>query len=143
MAEDGYLHPALGKVSDRFGTPVRSILLSAVLCSALAFFTVPPANRSVCMDADGNFSADHAFVLAIPTQLSQCAQKLSRPGGMFAATMMVITPTLLFVWAMIYSDASSRKWGLLNLASGPIAYLWVCYRRREKAKPQPDEVVTH
>ncbi len=34
MAEDGYFHPGLGKVSERFGTPVRSIVLSAALCAA-------------------------------------------------------------------------------------------------------------
>jgi amino acid transporter len=143
MAEDGYLHPALGKVSDRFGTPVRSILLSAVLCSALAFFTVPQLIGVYVWTR---------MVTSVQTMLSfwrfrrnypSAPRSFRAPGGMFAATMMVITPTLLFVWAMIYSDASSRKWGLLNLASGPIAYLWVCYRRREKAKPQPDEVVTH
>ena len=32
------------------------------------------------------------------------------PGGRFAALMMVITPTLLFAWAMIYSDVGMRKW---------------------------------
>jgi len=93
------------------------------------------------MDAHGNFSADHALVVAIPTQVSRCTQKVPRSGGMFAATMMVITPTLLFIWAMIYSDVSSRKWGMLNLASGPLAYLWIRYRRREKVTTQPDKVV--
>jgi hypothetical protein len=44
--------------------------------------------------------------------------------------MMVIAPTLLFAWAMFYSDVETRKWGLLNLASGPLAYLWIRYRRR-------------
>src|SRR5208282_3452512 len=34
MAEDGYLHPALAKVSARFGTPVRSIVLSTACCAA-------------------------------------------------------------------------------------------------------------
>ena len=63
----------------------------------------------------------------------------SAPGGgtgagRFAALMMVITPTLLFAWAMIYSDVGTRKWGLLNLASGPVAYLWVGYRRHKRSK---------
>jgi len=70
-------------------------------------------------------------------------RRFRAPGGMFAATMMVITPTLLFVWAMIYSDVSSRKWGMLNLASGPLAYLWIRYRRRDETAAQPDKVVAH
>jgi len=51
-------------------------------------------------------------------------------GGTVGAGMIVLAPTLLFVWAMIYSDVATRKWGLLNLASGPVAYMWVWYRRR-------------
>jgi hypothetical protein len=35
----------------------------------------------------------------------------------------------LFAWAMLYSDAATRKFGLLNLVSGPVAYLWVRWRR--------------
>jgi amino acid transporter len=56
-------------------------------------------------------------------------------GGWAGAAMIVLAPTLLFAWAMIYSDAATRKWGLVNLASGPVAYLWVRYRRgaRERA----------
>ncbi len=45
------------------------------------------------------------------------------------ALLIVMAPTLLFAWAMIYSDVATRKWGLLNLASGPVAYLWVRHRR--------------
>jgi hypothetical protein len=51
-------------------------------------------------------------------------------GGWVGAAVIVLAPTLLFAWAMLYSDAATRRWGLVNLASGPVAYMWVRYRRR-------------
>jgi amino acid transporter len=70
MAEDGYLHPALGKVSARFGTPVRSILFSTAFCAA---------HRGLYMDADGDLGTNHALVLAVATQTSRYSQKF--PGS--------------------------------------------------------------
>jgi amino acid transporter len=134
MAEDGYFHPALGKVSARFGTPVRSILLSAALCSALALFTVP---QLIAVYAWTRMATSVQTMLSFwefRRKYPDTPRGFRAPGGRFAALMMVITPTLLFAWAMIYSDVGTRKWGLLNLASGPVAYLWVWYRRHERLK---------
>jgi hypothetical protein len=55
--------------------------------------------------------------------------------------LIVLAPTVLFVWAMKYSDAPTRKWGLVNLASGPVAYLWIWYRRGRRGKTQADVVI--
>jgi amino acid transporter len=134
MAEDGYFHPALGKVSARFGTPVRSILLSAALCSALALFTVP---QLIAVYAWTRMATSVQTMLSFwefRRKYPDTPRGFRAPGGRFAALMMVITPILLFAWAMIYSDVGTRKWGLLNLASGPVAYLWVWYRRHERLK---------
>jgi len=143
MAEDGCFHPALGKVSARFGTPVRSILLSTALCAALAVFTVPQliaiyawtrmATSLQTMLSFGQFRRKYPHV----------PRSFRAPGGTFGTVIMVIAPTLLFAWAMIYSDVGTRKWGLLNLASGPLAYLWIRYRRRDETTAQPDKVVAH
>ena len=140
MAEDGYLHPALGRVSARFGTPVRSILLSTALCAALAVFTVPQliavyiwtrmATSVQTMLSFWQFRRKHPDI----------PRSFRAPGGKFVALMMVIAPTLLFVWAMIYSDVGTRKWGLLNLASGPVAYLWIRHRSR-KAMAHLDKTI--
>jgi hypothetical protein len=62
-------------------------------------------------------------------------------GGAVGAMLIVLAPTVLFAWAMIYSDVATRKWGLVNLASGPIAYLWILYRRGRRARTQPGEVI--
>ncbi len=133
MAEDGYLHPALGKVSARFGTPVRSILLSTAFCATLSFFTVP---QLIGMYAWTRMATSTLTVLSfwqLRRKYPNAPRSFRVAGGAAGALLIVIAPTLLFAWAMIYSDAATRKWGLLNLASGPVAYLWVRYRRRAQA----------
>jgi amino acid transporter len=133
MAEDGYFHPALGKVNERFGTPVRSIALSTALCAALAFFTVP---QLIAVYAWTRMATSIQTMLSFwqfRRKYPDAPRSFRVPGGWFGASAIVMAPTLLFVWAMIYSDAATRKWGLLNLASGPVAYLWVLYRRRSRS----------
>ncbi len=140
MAEDGYFHPGLGKISARFGTPVRSILLSTALCSALAVFTVP---QLIAVYAWTRMATSIQTMLSFwqfRRKYPDAPRSFRAPGGRFGALLMVVAPTLLFAWAMIYSDVGTRKWGLLNLASGPVAYLWV-RQRGSKATPQPDKVV--
>jgi amino acid transporter len=133
MAEDGYLHPALAKVSARFGTPVRSIVMSTVCCAALAFFTVP---QLIGVYAWTRMATSIETVLSfwqLRRKYPDAPRSFRVAGGVVGALLIVIAPTLLFGWAMIYSDAATRKWGLLNLVSGPIAYLWVRNRRRMQA----------
>jgi amino acid transporter len=134
MAEDGYLHPGLAKVSARYGTPVRSIVLSAIFCAALAFFTVP---QLIGVYAWTRMATSIQTVLSfwqLRRKYPDAPRSFRVSGGTVGALLIVIAPTLLFVWAMIYSDAATRKWGLLNLASGPVAYLWVRYRRRVQSQ---------
>jgi amino acid transporter len=134
MAEDGYLHPALAKVSARYGTPVRSIMLSAVFCAALAFFTVP---QLIGVYAWTRMATSIQTVLSfwqLRRKYPDAPRSFRVSGGVVGAALVVLAPTLLFAWAMIYSDVATRKWGLLNLASGPIAYLWVRYRRQKQAQ---------
>jgi amino acid transporter len=133
MAEDGYLHPALAKVSTRFGTPVRSILLSTAFCAALAVFTVP---QLISVYAWTRMATSIQTVLSywqLRRKYPDAPRSFRVPGGTMGALLIVLAPTLLFGWAMIYSDAATRKWGLVNLASGPVAYLWIRYRRRQEA----------
>jgi len=134
MAEDGYLHPALAKVNEHYGTPVRSIVLSTVFCAALAFFTVP---QLIGVYAWTRMATSIETVLSfwqLRRKYPDAPRSFRVSGGVVGALLIVLAPTLLFVWAMIYSDVATRKWGLVNLASGPVAYLWVRHRRREQAE---------
>jgi amino acid transporter len=141
MAEDGYFHPGLGKISERFGTPVRSILLSTAFCAALAFFTVP---QLIGVYAWTRMATSTQTVLSfwqLRRKYPDTPRSFRVPGGTVGALVVVLAPTLLFAWAMIYSDVATRKWGLLNLASGPAAYLWIRYRRSRRVPAQSDAVV--
>jgi amino acid transporter len=134
MAEDGYFHPALAKVSARFGTPVRSIILSTAFCAALAVFTVP---QLIGVYAWTRMATSIQTVLSfwqLRRKYPDAPRGFRVSGGLPGALLVVLAPTLLFAWAMIYSDAPTRKWGLLNLASGPLAYLWIRYKRRARAE---------
>jgi amino acid transporter len=136
MAEDGYLHRALAKVNPRFGTPVRSIVLSTACCAALAFFTVP---QLIGVYAWTRMATSIQTVFSfwqLRRKYPDAPRSFRVPGGMMGALAVVIAPTALFAWAMIYSDVSTRKWGLFNLASGPVAYLWIRYRRRRLVPEQ-------
>jgi len=142
MAEDGYFHPALGKVSKRFGTPVRSILLCTVLCAALAFFTVP---QLIAVYAWTRMATSIQTVLSFwqfRRKYPDAPRSFRVPGGRPGALLIVIAPTLLFAWAILYSDVETRKWGLLTLASGPVAYLWLRPRRKPPMIDHPNVLVS-
>ncbi len=134
MAEDGYFHPALGKVSERFGTPVRAIILSTALCAALALFTVP---QLIAVYAWTRMATSIQTMLSFwqfRRKYPDAPRSFLVPGGWLGAAGIVLAPTLLFAWAMYNSDIPTRKWGLLSLALGPVAYLWVRYGRRGRIK---------
>jgi amino acid transporter len=129
MAEDGYFHPALGKVSERFGTPVRAILLSTVLGAALACFSVPQLIAVYAWSRMATSTLTMFSFWQFRRKYPDAPRTFRAPGGWFGAALIVLAPTALFAWAMFNSDVATRKWGLLNLASGPVVYLWLRYRR--------------
>ena len=129
MAEDGYLHPALAKVSEKFGTPVRSILLSTGFCAVLAVFSLP---QLIAVYAWARMATSFLTLLSfwqMRRKFADAPRSFRAPGGTKAAVAMVLVPTLLFAWAMINSDPATRLWGILTLVSGPVAYAWVRKKR--------------
>src|SRR5436309_13872124 len=53
------------------------------------------------------------------------------PGGRAGLAAVVVIPTVLFAWALINSDPSSRLWGIACLALGPLGYYFA--KRRQPA----------
>jgi amino acid transporter len=133
MAEDGYLHSGLARVDARFGTPVRSILLTAVFCALLAVFTVP---QLIAVYAWSRIATSTLTLISF-WQMRRKSPELPRSfrvgGGTVGALTVVILPLLLFAWALFNSDATTRLWGTISLISGPVAYGWIG-RRRAVAK---------
>jgi amino acid transporter len=132
MAEDGYLHSGLAKVSVRFGTPARSILLTTVFCAGLAVFSVP---QLIAVYAWSRIATSTLTLISF-WQMRRKFPDLPRSfrvgGGTLGALTIMILPMLLFAWALFNSDPSTRLWGTLSLISGPVAYGWVRHRRVAK-----------
>lgn len=132
MAEDGYLHSGLAKVSVRFGTPARSILLTTVFCAGLAVFSVP---QLIAVYAWSRIATSTLTLISF-WQMRRKFPDLPRSfrvgGGTLGALTIMILPMLLFAWALFNSDSSTRLWGTLSLISGPVAYGWV--KRKRVAK---------
>jgi hypothetical protein len=109
-------------------------VLSTACCAGLALFTVP---QLIGVYAWTRMATSIETVLSfwqLRRKYPEGARSFRVAGGAVGAGLIVIAPTLLFVFAMKYSDVPTRKWGLVNLASGPLAYLWILYRRRRGAQ---------
>jgi APA family basic amino acid/polyamine antiporter len=122
MAEDGYFHPWLARLHPRYRTPARAIVLSVIFCGVLAPFSLP---RLIAVYAWLRVATSGLTLLSL-WRLRQTAPGLPRrfrvPGGRAGVAAVVCIPILLFAWALINSDPEARRWGLLALVSGPVAY---------------------
>jgi len=130
MAEDGYLHSSLATIDVRFGTPVRSIVVSTAFCAALALLSVPQLIAIYAWSRMATSTLTLLSFWALRRKFPDLPRSFRAPGGTLGAGAVVVLPLLLFAWAMINSDPASRLWGILNLASGPVAF-WVIWTRRQ------------
>lgn len=130
MAEDGYFHPALARLHSRFGTPARAIVLSVVICAALAVFSL---TQLIAIYAWLRVATSVMTLLSL-WRLRRTQPGLPRrfrvPGGRFGMATVVVLPILFFAWALINSDPQSRIWGPLCLALGPVAYVAISCKAR-------------
>ena len=130
MAEDGYFHAFLARLHPRFGTPARAIVLSVVICAALAVFSL---TQLIAIYAWLRVATSVMTLLSL-WRLRRAMPGLPRrfrvPGGRFGIATVVLLPLLFFAWALINSDPQSRIWGPLCLALGPVAYLAISRKAR-------------
>lgn len=123
MSEDGYFHPSLAQLHQRFRTPVRAIVLSTAICAALAVFSL---GQLIAVYTWLRVSTSTLTLLSV-WRLRHTAPDLPRtfriPGGTAGIAAVVTVPLLLFAWALINSDASARVWGPVLLALGPGAWM--------------------
>lgn len=123
MSEDGYLHPALTILHERFRTPVNGILLSTAMCACLAVFTVPQL-IAVYMWLR---VATSVLTLFSVWRLRYTRPDLPRgfriPGGKIGIAVTVLVPVALFAWSLINGDKAGLIWGPAYMALGPLSYL--------------------
>lgn len=132
MSEDGYLPAPLATLHERFRTPARAILLSAALCILLTLFSV---TQLIAVYAWLRAACSMLTLFAL-WRLRRLAAERPRqftvPGGTLGVAVVVLVPVALFAWALANSDPTSRLWGPLYLALGPLVFLFA--RRKNAAK---------
>jgi hypothetical protein len=107
-------------------------MLSAAFCAVLALFSL---TQLIAVYAWSRMATSLLTLLSfwvLRRKFPNVLRSFRAPGGTLGAVGIVVLPALLFVWAMINSDPASRLWGMLNLVSGPVAFLWVWMRRRSR-----------
>ena len=138
MAQDGYFHPALARLHPRYRTPALAITLSIAVCALLAHFSLP---RLIAIYAWPRVATSLLTLLSL-WRLRRVAPDLPRafrvPGGKPGVLAVIVVPAVLFAWALLNSDPPARRWGLIVLATGPVAYAIVLgLRWRRAAAGQP------
>jgi amino acid transporter len=122
MAEDGFLPHALAKLDQRFRTPVRGILLSTVICAALAVFTLPQLIAIYMWPRVFTSSLTLLSVWRLRSAKPDMPRGFRIPGGKLGIALVVIVPLTLFSWMLINGDRSALFWGPVTLTLGPASY---------------------
>src|SRR5262249_42723450 len=133
MSEDGYFHPSLARLHERFRTPANGILLSTVLCACLAIFDVP---RLISVYMWLRVATSVLTLLSV-WRLRYTRPDLPRgfriPGGTLGIAIVVLVPLSLFAWWLINSDSFALRWGPVCMLFGPLSY--AILKLRSGAKP--------
>lgn len=127
MAEDGYLPRWLAKIDPRYGTPVRAILVSAVVYCALARASVV---QLVDIYIWARIATTLLTVLAawrLRATMPGAARSFRVPGGTTGMLYIVLFPAVLCALKVYYSGPFVLRWAPWLLASGPVAYVVLRY----------------
>jgi len=125
MAEDGYFHPWLAQLHDRFRTPVRGIILSTFFCACLAVFSLPQLIAVYMWLRVATSALTLLSVWRLRYTQPDLPRRFRIPGGTFGIAAVVLVPLTLFGWALVNGDSSALLWGPLSLALGPASYaIW-------------------
>lgn len=128
MAEDGYLPSALGRLHELHQTPARAVLLSTAISAGLALFSL---TQLIAIYAWLRSATSILTLLALWRLRRggmQWQPTFRVPGGRLGLLATIVAPILLFLWAMLNSDASARVWGPACLAAGLVVYPFARFR---------------
>lgn len=127
LAQDGWLPQSLTRLHPRRGTPVRTIIIASVICSAAA---AGPFQRLVVIDVTIYACAlmlEFFALLALRRKLPDTPRPFRAPGGWPGAVLITLLPFLVTVAAVYYQvlDVGAVQglgWAAIGLATGPLAY---------------------
>ncbi len=127
MAEDGYLPRWLAKIDPRYGTPVRAILVSAVVYCALARASVVQLVDIYIWARIATTLLTLLAVWRLRRTMPDAARSFRIPGGAAGILYIIAFPALLCAVKVYYSGAFVFRWAPWLMISGPVAYVVLRY----------------
>jgi amino acid transporter len=122
MAQECLLPSAFARVHPRFGTPVGSIVIAAVLHAVLAIGSF----RALLVVDVFLFVLSYVLVfvsvVAVRKQEPDLARPFRVPLGTRGLTVMVAVPIVVAILFLSANDLQTLAWGALAAATGPAAY---------------------
>ena len=138
LAVDGMLPATLGTISQRFGTPVRSIIFCAfcyAMMSWIAFKDLALAN--VILYGAG-ILLEFASLAILRWKRPEMHRPFKIQGGWFGISLVCLMPSLLMVLLLKTTLETSKplQWVpiLIALISGPVAYALTLYIKRAQTQ---------
>jgi len=122
MAERGLLPRTFARVHPRYGTPVGSIAITAVLHAILAMGSF----QALLVIDVFLFVLNYLLVFAAAVSLRKKEPQLERPFripfGTAGLTMLVAVPSAVACLFLVANGAQALAWGAAAAATGPLAY---------------------
>jgi amino acid transporter len=139
MADDGYMPPLLGRRHPKYGTPWLAILVSAGIYAALALHTLGQLISIYNWLRAATTVLTVLSVWGIRRKFPELARPFRIPGGSFGLWSVIILPIVMTFVTLKYSDSFAKKYGVVGLALGLVAYAVVWpFRKRAGTMPKAD-----
>ena len=137
LAEDGYLPESVSRLHPKWGTPVRAIVISAIICSIAA---LGPFQSLVVVDVTIYAFAlllQFAALIALRIKHPTMRRPYKIPGGWPGLVLICIGPVFVLYVAIYYQVldvgvVEGIGWAAAAMATGPIAYYFLRAGKRRK-----------
>jgi amino acid transporter len=131
MADDGYMPPLLGRRHPKYGTPWLAILVSAGIYAALALHTLGQLISIYNWLRAATTVLTVLSVWGIRRKFPNLARPFRIPGGSIGLWSVIVLPIVMTFVTLRYSDSFAKKYGVVGLALGLVAYALVWpFRKR-------------
>jgi amino acid transporter len=137
LAEDGYLPDSVSRLHPKWGTPVRAIAISAVICSIAS---LGPFQSLVVVDVTIYAFAlilQFAALIALRIKHPTMRRPYKIPGGWPGLILISLGPIFVLYVAIYYQVldvgvVEGIGWAAAGMATGPIAYYLLRPGKRRK-----------
>lgn len=140
LASDGWLPASLTRLSSR-GTPVATIVVAGIICSAAA---AGPFQALVAIDVTVYACAlmlEFAALIALRRRHPDANRPFRVPGGWAGVVLITVLPAAVTAIAVYYQvldvgPVQGLGWAAVALATGPVAYIVLRSGKRRRGVDQ-------